>query len=180
MSWINLAVGAAKGITAIGQGNASDITARAQAGMLDYQAKVETDIAMNTAALIRRAGVSQASSANASYAAAGVKVGEGSSLETERQIYQDSQHDAFQAILEGQRRAIGLKTDAEMMRINGKLQKTAGYVNALSAMASSAYQGYAGWKTRQDLASADAQYSYNNDASGSQFSMTGEQIRGRR
>lgn len=181
MSWVNLAVGGAKAITAIGQGTAADISARAQAGMLDYQAKVETDIAMHTAELIRRAGHAQVGKAEASYAAAGVKVGEGSALETDRQIYQDSEHDAFQAILEGQRRALGLQTDAELTRINGRLMKQAGYVNAVSALASSAYQGYSGWKTRQPVNGTPGDgYNYNNDAGGDMFSRTGEEIRGRR
>ncbi len=66
--------------------------AKAQAGLAaaqaDYQAQVEQDNALKTAEVIRRAGRKQVGQANAAFAGAGVKVGEGSAAEVERDITQ--------------------------------------------------------------------------------------------
>ena len=123
--------------------------ANLQAQQSDYQAGIEQKAGLQTAQIIRRAGTRQVGAANAAYAGAGVKVGEGSALETERQIGLDSEHDAFQAILQGDRRAAGLRTDASLSRINGNALQTAGYVNAAGTLLSGGYQGLkaSGWRT---------------------------------
>ena len=89
----------------------------------------------------------QVGQANAAFAGAGVKVGEGSAREVERQINQDVEHDAFQTILEGDRRSLGLKTQATMARIDGSMKQTAGYVNAAGSLLATGYQAYTKWKT---------------------------------
>ncbi len=178
MSWAVAGVTAINVFSQIQQGNSAKSLANAQAGMNDYQAKVATDSASQTAALIRKAGRGQVGQANTSYAAAGVKVGEGSALETERQIDQNVEHDAFQAILDGQRKALGLQTDAKITRANGRAAQSAGYVNAMTAAVSgygNAMKTTGGWKT----GSAE-QYSYSNDEGGVTFSNTGADVRARR
>jgi hypothetical protein len=85
--------------------------------------------------------LAQVGAANAAYAGAGVKVGEGSAARREQEITQDYEHDAYQAILEGKRRARGLQTDAQMTRIDGSAWQTAGYVNAAGTLLGGAYQG---------------------------------------
>lgn len=149
MSWVMVAVTGMNAFNQIQQGKYANAQAGLQAAQNDYQAQVEQDNALKTAALIRRAGKRQVGQANAAYAAAGVKVGEGSTLETERQIDQDVEHDAFQAILEGGRRARGLRTEGELTRINGRMQETAGYVNAVGTVMGGMYQGMRsnGWRT---------------------------------
>ena len=100
--------------------------------------------------------------ANAAFAGAGVKVGEGSAAEVERDITQGYEHDAFQALLEGGRRASGLRLDGQLTRINGDMQETAGYVNAVGTVLSGV-QSYmrqsGGWKTgpvtKRDLDAAN-------------------------
>lgn len=143
---------ASTGMSVLSQVQAGQ-TAKAQANMQadqqDYAASVEQSNALKTADLIRRAGRRQVGAANAGYAGAGVKVGEGSSLEAERYIDQNVQHDAFQALLDGDRRARGLQTDAKLMRINGQQQEAAGYMNAFGTALGGAAQGMkaSGWRT---------------------------------
>lgn len=148
MSWISVAVVGSSALGQIQQGRYAAGQSRLQAAQDEYQAQVEEDTAMKTAELIRRAGKRQAGAANAAYAAAGVKVGEGSALEVEGQIYRDSEKDAFQAILEGGRRARGLRTDATMGRENASMQQTAGIVNAVGTVLGGV-RDYkrGGWKT---------------------------------
>ena len=148
MSYVMVAIGGLNAMQQIQAGKTAQAQGDLRGDALDYQAKIENDAALQTAAVIRRAGRRQVGQANAAYAGAGVKVGEGSALETERQITQDSEHDAFQALLAGSRRASGLRTDATMSRINGDMQETAGYVNAAGTLLSTGYQAQKGWKTR--------------------------------
>lgn len=151
MSWITVAVEGSKALGQWQQGQYAAGQSRLQAQADEYQGQIERETALKTAELIRRAGRRQAGAANAAYAGAGVKVGEGSALETERQIYQDSEHDAFQAILEGNRRARGYTTQASMERINASQQETAGIVNAFGSVlqgGQSYMRANGGWKTK--------------------------------
>lgn len=149
MSFVAVAVTGFNALNQIQAGKYANAQAGIQASQDDYQAKVEQESALQTAGIIRRAGQRQVGQANASYAAAGVKVGEGSALETERQIDQNTEHDAFQAILDGSRRARGLQTQAQLTRIDGSMKENAGYVNAFGTAMSGMYQGMTsnGWRT---------------------------------
>jgi len=149
MSWVMVAVGGMTALNSVNAGKYAKGQSELQASQAEYQATVEQKAALDTAAIIRRAGKQQVGSANAAYAASGVQIGEGSALETERQIHQDVEHDAFQTILQGDRRARGLQTDATLMRIDGKSKETAGNVNAFGSLLGSAYQGAkaSGWRT---------------------------------
>jgi hypothetical protein len=131
------------------QGKTARAQANIQAGLSEYQAQVEQDNALKMAEIIRRAGRKQVGQANAAFAGAGVKVGEGSAAEVERDITQGYEQDAFQAILEGNRRARGLQTDAAMERAQGRMAQAAGYVNAVGTVLGGAYQGMKsnGWRT---------------------------------
>lgn len=177
MSWVMVAVGGMNALNQVNAGKYARGQADLQASQAEYQATVEQKAALDTAAIIRRAGRRQIGQATAAYAGAGVQVGEGSAGEVERQITQDVEHDAFQTILQGDRRARGLQTDATLMRIDGKSKETAGYVNAVGTLLSSGAQAYAGWKTS---ASGDSSYNYNGDAGGTSYSRSGADIRGRR
>jgi hypothetical protein len=144
----NMMMGFGSAIAQIGQANGDRIRANAQAALDDYLADVEQDNALKEAAIIRKSGRKAQGAANAAYAAAGVQVGEGSALETERQIGLDVEHDAQQALVEGDSRARGLRTEGKMARIAGKQAMTAAYVGAVGTVLGSAAQGYrSGWKT---------------------------------
>jgi len=150
MSWIAVAVGVSGAYSSIQQGNAAQRGADMQADAESYQAKVEQQSALQTAGIIRRAGQRQVAQANAAYAGAGVKIGEGSAGRVEQQITQDYEHDAYQAILEGNRRARGLQVNATATRLSGDMAQTAANVNALNSVLSSGLSGLSnsGWRSK--------------------------------
>lgn len=149
MAYVNVAIAASGAITSLSAGSYAKGQADLQASQMDYQAKQEQQTALETARIIRRAGHKAIGQANAAYAGAGVKVGEGSAGDTERQLYQDVEHDAYQAILEGDRRALGLRTQGTMARAQGDMAKSASYVNAVNSLAGGFYKGMtgSGWRT---------------------------------
>lgn len=150
MSFVAVAVTGLSAFSQYEQGQYAAGQSRLQAKQADFQAQIENDAAMKTAEIIRRAGRRQAGAANAAYAAAGVKVGQGSAAEVEQDIYQNSEQDAFQALLEGSRRARGLRTNATLMRADAQQQSAAGVVNAVATAIGgyTDYQRAKGWKTR--------------------------------
>jgi len=97
---VSLALAGSKAYGSVMEGQMAKGQAEMMAGQSEYQAKVEQQNALATAGIIRRAGRKQIGQATAGFAAAGVKVGEGSAGEVERQINQDVEHDAFQALLD--------------------------------------------------------------------------------
>lgn len=159
MSWVMVAIGATTAIGQINSGRYARGEAELQAQQEDYQAKLEEDKGRQTAEIIRRAGRQLVGSQVAGYAGAGVKIGEGSALETERDTMHDVEHDAFQAILEGDRRAIGMRLDADLTRIQGRQRAEAGYVAAAGTALQTAYTANRlnGWRTASAI---------NNDGDG--------------
>lgn len=149
MSFVTVAIAGFNAFQQVQAGKMAQGQANLQASQQEYQGQVERETALNTARIIRRAGRRQVAQANAAYAGAGVKVGEGSAGLVEQEVAQNVEHDAFQALLEGNRRARGMETDAQLTRIDGSLKKTAGYVNAVGTVLASTYQGMRanGWRT---------------------------------
>ena len=122
---------------------------KANKAMLDYQAQVENDNAMKVAAIIREAGRKQQGATTVAYAGAGVKVGEGAA-ETDRAIAQSVEQDAFQALLDGGRRASGLRVEGVGALAQGKAAQAAGYANAATTLMSGSYAALRsnGWRTK--------------------------------
>lgn len=149
MSWAMTAVAGFQAINQIQQGNAAGRQFGLQAAMSEWQAEQAHDEGLKQAAMIRRAGARQVSESNAAYAGAGVTVGQGSALDLERQTLQDSEHDAFQSILSGDRQARGLQLEAVNLRTQGRMAKAAGRVNAVNSLLSSGAQGMkaSGWRS---------------------------------
>lgn len=150
MSFVTVAIAGSKVYSQLQAGSNAKGQAYLQASQADYQAKVEQENALKTAAVIRRAGRHQAGQATAAYAGAGVQVGAGSAGEAERQINLDVEHDAFQALLDGGRRSSAASTEAKLLRINGDLQQSAATASAVSSALGSMYSGMRsnGWRTQ--------------------------------
>lgn len=141
--------------------------------MADFYAGEEEKAGQEMAGIIRRAGERLRSSQVAAYAGAGVKVGEGSAATVEGQTVVDTEHDAYQAILGGQRRALALRTQSKMQKISAKAAWMSTLIDPLFANTSA----FSGWKTFQP---PQQQYSYNGDQSGMEHSQTGADIMARR
>lgn len=147
MSWVSVAVSA---YSQVQQGKLAAEQGKANKAMLDYQAQVENDNAMKVAAIIREAGRKQQGATMVAYAGAGVKVGEGSAAETDRAIAQSVEQDAFQALLDGGRRASGLRVEGVGALAQGKAAQAAGYANAATTLMSGSYAALRsnGWRTK--------------------------------
>lgn len=150
MSWVAVAVTGMNAFQQVQSGRMARSQAGLQASMAEYQAKIEQETALKTAEVIRKAGRRQVGQAAASFAGAGVKVGEGSAAEVERDITMAYEQDAFQALLDGGRRASGLQTDAKLTRASGDMQYAAGIVNAAGTVLQGVgqYQRASGWRTQ--------------------------------
>jgi hypothetical protein len=151
MSFVVVGVStAASALMQISAGQDAKSAANINAAQADYQAKVEEGNAYRTAQLIRKAGRRATGAANAAYAGAGVVVGEGSAAATEQEIIRNTETDAFQTLLEGGRKARGLRTDATLSRISGDQAETAGYINAATTVlgAAAQYGQASGWRSK--------------------------------
>lgn len=131
----------AGGITA--EGNA-----RLEAGDLEYQAAVERDNSLMAAQQIRREGRRARGEVVTSIAGSGVKVGEGSALDAEREVMQNSETDALLAILRGDQSSRQLKANAENVRRAGRQARRAANINAVTSLLSMGAQSAraSGWR----------------------------------
>ncbi|HCW18832.1 hypothetical protein [Achromobacter sp.] len=127
------------------QGQQQQAAANAQADQIDIQAAQERDAAVAQAEKIRRAGRRQAAEAEAAYASSGVSVGTGTPVRINESIYRDSEEDAFNTILTGERRGRSLDTEAALTRRAGANARSAGNSAATGSLLSGAAQ-YGTWK----------------------------------
>lgn len=149
MSYVQVAVVGLNAWQQVQGGNTARAQANVQGDQLDYQARIEQENALKMAAIIRRAGQRQVGQARGALAASGQKVDEGSALEIQQQISHDAESDAFQALLEGSRKARGMQVDAATVRAGGKLAQSAGAVNAFGTILGGSNQALRanGWRT---------------------------------
>lgn len=149
MAYVNIAIAGVSAFNAIQQGHTASAMAGQQAQLDNYQAQVANENALETASIIRRAGRRLVSAQTAGYAGAGVKVGEGSALEVERQTDFDYEHDAYQAILEGRRRGRAMQLQGAMGQAQGDAQEAASYATAAGSVLGGMYGGLraSGWRT---------------------------------
>lgn len=121
-----------------------------QALQADYQAQLEHEAGQQQARVIRREGQRAVGAATAGYAASGVMVDSGSAVETQRDITHAAEHDAFQAILDADRRSRGQRLEAVNARESGNMASAAGLLNAATTLATGSYNGMkaSGWRSR--------------------------------
>lgn len=127
------------------QADASQAAANFSADQDDLQAAQTLDAARQTAQKIRRAGKSTASTADASYAASGVRVDVGSPTTVGHQIFEDSESDALAALMNGRRQANALRDQAMLARASGQQAQNAALINTTGTVLSSAGRAYGKW-----------------------------------
>lgn len=137
------------------QGRAAQRAANESAAQDEYSALVEQDNALAQAQQIRRQGTTARGQTLAAAAASGVKIGQGSTLDAERQVMQDYETDASMALLTGKRAATGLRAQAELTRRAGRNARAASNISAFGTLLSSGAQGMklaggslSGWDAR--------------------------------
>jgi inosine-uridine nucleoside N-ribohydrolase len=173
MSWIAVGASAVQAFGQYKSGQAAKAQGEAVAGQLEYQGTVEQNNAMQQAQMIRRAQRNAVGQADTAAAASGIVVGQGSAGEVDRQIYEDSEHDAYQAILSGNRRQRQLDLQAVSARTGGNIAAANANAQAVSTVMGGALKGYGNWASMQ-------KYNFNGDASGTVYSRSGSDIMARR
>lgn len=128
-------------IGGLAQGRAAQRAANEQAAQLDYQAAVDQDNAQAQAEQIRRQGRSDRGTTLSRIAASGIKIGEGSALDAERRVMEDSEVDASLAILNGDRAARSARAQAESTRRAGRDARRASYLAAAGTLLNAGAQG---------------------------------------
>lgn len=140
---IFLAVSAAATVAGkVQESRAQQRAANDNAADLEYQAAVDRDNAQAQARSIRRAGERDRGQALAGIAASGIKVGQGSALDVEREIMTDTETDARMAILNGERQARGATIQADNTRRAGRDARRAGYFGAATSLLSAGSGAY--------------------------------------
>lgn len=140
-----LAVGT--GLSVLGQiqqGQQQSAYYKAQAQQAEVNAAYARSDAQTQAEKIRRAGRRQVGETNAQLAASGVKLGEGTPLELTRETIQQSEQDAFAAILSGERGYTSSMTEANSMRTAGKNSVSNSILGSAGTIASGWYMGKKG------------------------------------
>ena len=149
---VMIAAAVASAGSAIYSGVQQKHVADANAEMTRREGNQQADAAVAQAEKIRRAGQAAASQANASLAASGVAIGEGTAVRINEQINKDSENDAFNTLLTGSRRQRAASDQAGMLQYEGNAAQTAGYISAGASLLSSG-ANYGKWKTSQKGAS---------------------------
>lgn len=149
MSFVSVAVAGVNAYSQIQSGKLANRQANMQATQMEYMGEQEREQALQTARLIRRAGDKQTGQTRTAYAGSGVQVDEGSAADVQRQQSIDIEHDAFQTLLEGKRRASGMTTQAEIARADGSARQAASYVQAAGTVLGGVYGAAKanGWRT---------------------------------
>ena len=136
------------------QGKAAQRAANESAAQDEYTALVEQDNALAQAQQIRRQGASARGQTLGAISASGVKIGQGSTLDAERQVLQDYETDASMAILTGKRRSDALLKEAELKRRAGRNARRAANINSFTTLLAEGAKGaklsgsMSGWDAR--------------------------------
>jgi hypothetical protein len=131
------------------QGKSQQEAYNAQAQATLNEGAYRADAAKQQAEKFRKAGRNQASEAKAQLAASGVKLGEGTPLEIDRQISQNAEEDSLSALLGGSRATTAAQEEAKLLgKAGGNAVTNAGYGAASSVMQTGAAFAKSGWKTK--------------------------------
>lgn len=136
--------------TAYESGQQQQAQAKFQARETENAGLQAADEAKQRADRIRRAGAAAVSSSDAQLAASGVKLGEGTATEIDRQATIDYQTDAANELLTGKRQLATANRQAGALRIAGSNAALNGTIKAGTSLLSSAASTYsAGWGANQ-------------------------------
>lgn len=131
--------------TGIQQAEAADN----QAQIAENNAAYEADANKQQAEKIRRMAKAQRGEANAALAKSGVKLGEGTALEVQKDITQKSEEDALSALLSGSRAIKSGDEQADMLRASGSAALTGSLISAGGGVLSAGANYTSGkWKTK--------------------------------
>ncbi|WP_052473444.1 hypothetical protein [Sulfuritalea hydrogenivorans] len=143
----------------INQGQQQREMYNTQAQQSINDAAYRADAAKSQAEKIRKAGRAQVGEANASLAASGVRLGEGTPLEVQKTITQNSEEDALSAILSGQRATAAAQQEAQLLGKAGDNAVANSYTKAVGTVLQSGATVMGGWKRSGLARGYDGTYS---------------------
>jgi hypothetical protein len=117
-----------------------------QAQQTANQAAYEKDAARARAEKIRKMGKAQQGEAKAALAASGVKLGEGTALEVQKDIGQRAEEDALTAILQGDRYQQSADAEIDMLGKAGSNARSNANMSSVGTILSSASTVGSNWK----------------------------------
>lgn len=121
----------------IQQGRSANSAAQGQAEEYERQASAERFMAERDASMVRRAGAEARGRTLGALGVSGVKVGEGSALDVERQVMEDYSRDEYIQILNGEIRGRSLELAAGQSRRAGRDARRAANMQAVTSLLSS-------------------------------------------
>jgi hypothetical protein len=141
---------ASTAMSVMGQAQAASAqqdAANAQAQQALNEGAYKADAAKAQAADIRKAGRAQQGEANASLAASGVKLGEGTPLEIQKTITTNVEEDALSAILSGKRATDSAQEEAKLLGKAGENAQTKALYGSAATVLGAGAQAMGGWKS---------------------------------
>ena len=141
-----MAATAVSALGSVAQGAAAQEQANAQAQEALNQGAYAKDAAKAHAENIRKAGRAQVGETRASLAASGVKLGEGTALELEKDVAQRVEEDALSAQLSGKRAGDSAERQAALLGKAGDNAMTNSYFSAASTVLAGGSSIAKGWK----------------------------------
>lgn len=117
-----------------------------QAQQTANQAAYEKDAARARAEKIRKMGKAQQGEAKAALAASGVKLGEGTALEVQKDIGQRAEEDALTAILQGDRYQKSADAEMEMLGKAGSNARSNANMASMGSVLSTGISMGSNWK----------------------------------
>ena len=129
--------------------------ANEQAKIAIDQAAGEADARKAQAANIRKFAKAQRGETKTSLAASGVKLGEGTALELDKSIIQNSEEDALSAILSGNRIVDVAGREADSLIKAGSNARKNANEKAVGTVLTSAYKVSSGWIGTKNTAKAE-------------------------
>lgn len=130
------------GVSVVGQlqqGQAARQSANAEARAAENLAAQNRDAAMQEAQRIRKAGDRTRGAARAQLAASGIDVNSGTAITIEDDIGTNSEMDAYNTLLTGERKSTSLQDSAAISRARGKNAVSSSVLGSVST-------GLQGWK----------------------------------
>lgn len=131
------------------QGKAQQKAYNAQAQQTLNEGAYRADAAKQQAEKFRKAGKAQAGEARAQLAASGVKLGEGTPLEIDKEITQNAEEDALSALIGGKRATSAAQEEARLLgKAGGNAVSNAGMGAASSVLQLGGSFAKSGWKLK--------------------------------
>lgn len=131
----------------ISQGNQARAMGDWQQRQAQADAQAERESAVVRAGKLREQGARAQSAARASMAGTGIDTGAGTPLRIESEIARNSEEEALNEILYGNRRGTRLDQEGEFAQLAGRNRQTAGFMGAGGSLLSGGAQVLRSWKS---------------------------------